>query len=144
MMLYLNLTIKDDIVVKYESILKSVYQEFDLRITKVEENDDTTFNKTDLNLHEISIVDKIYFKNADAIYKENNLVNPISILGTDIQQLIDNKLIIIQKLSPDFFDYSIIISQRTQEKYQLEIGDSISVVTTDGPRQYLVDRKSVV
>lgn len=135
MVLFLNLTIKDDVAKKYTSVMQGAYQDYDISIEKNDPDGTGYFDEKDVNLSGVK-TDRIFCLSfAYGTYikgKENITVN---LFGSDRQVLKDTGLCTLVKKSDDFDtkdNNQIIVSKKAAKRYNWKLNDEITIYTKDG------------
>src|SRR5574344_3570 len=149
MVLFLNLTIKDDLGTKYRALLRGSYQDYDIQVNKKtnenSEENEKYFNTEDLKLKDIEEDNTLTAINANGVYtyqdKKDNKekIKDVYLYGCDRNKFVDNDLCERTKKSKDFdltSDEQVIISEKSAKKYNLKIGDTITVATLKGDQTY--------
>ena len=142
MVLFLNLTIKDDLANKYKSVLQGAYQDYDIEITKnSNEVSEQYFDSSALNLGGINADNYIDMTYSSGIYSNKGENIDVTFVGCDRESMIKNNLCTIVKKS-DLYDANsdnqIIISEKNADKYNVKLGDTVTISTQKGEQQYIV------
>ncbi len=119
--LILNITMPNEIVLKLEKTLRGVYGKTDLAVSTME-----PFGIDDLNLND----EKIEYSGmtqTEVINNEND--EPIAIFGIDIEQA--SKFEYIDTDIKGLVENEVAITEKTAEKYNHKIGDTIKVTHKD-------------
>ncbi len=135
MVMFLNLTIKDDITTKYTSVLLGAYQHYDLSVFSNHYDTDGYFDLKDLNLSMTEAENIMYNVNAYGIYDNDGQSLTVVLRGCDRKQLQETQLCELEEKSPDFDlnnPTQIIISRRTADKFDWKLGDLIRIFTNEG------------
>jgi putative ABC transport system permease protein len=135
MVLFLNLTIKDDLVKKYTSILQGAFQSFDVMITSNDPDSDGYFDLEKVDLSGIKDKQIFDFSFAYGVYIKDDENLTVSLIGSDRQTLQDSGLCTLEEKSEAFDvsdDNQIIVSKKTAEKYGWKLDDNLTIYTKDG------------
>lgn len=132
MVLFLNLTIRKDMTLKYEATLRGVYKDYDLKLSKKAGREDITFLQQELELDDLRITEQLYFQTVGGVLSEQN--TQVNLLGTDISKLERDQLIQFEEKLPDFNQDSndLVISHHSKETLGIDLGQSIKLLTTKG------------
>ena len=136
LVLFLNLTINNDLMYKYNSMRKGIFKEYDLRLFKEE----GTFSKDELNFSNIEEYEALYLMNAGAIYTNENKVTRLALLGTDLNQLIKSLITLDEELNDVNWDdkANVIIAEKLAKKYNFKLGDKVKLETSIGEIEVLI------
>lgn len=135
MVMFLNLTIKDDITKKYTSVLQGAYQKYDIAVGSYFYDENGYFDLKDLDLSMAGPENTLYNISAYGIYDNNGESLPVILRGYDRQKLMDTELCLLEEKSSDFDSgdpSQIIVSRKSADKYGWKLGDSIPVLTNEG------------
>src|SRR5574344_1247635 len=133
MVLFLNLTIKDDLGSKYRALLRGSYQDYDIQVNKkVNENSDVKdkyFNPSELKLQNVISDNTLAAINTSAVYTykdekdTKDKVVDVYLYGCDKEKFKDNNLCEITKKTSDYdvnADNQVIISEKSAKKFNLK------------------------
>ncbi len=135
MVMFLNLTIKDDITKKYTSVLQGAYQNYDISVNSYYYDENGYFDLNELDLSMVEPDNTIYQVSAYGIYEHKGDSLAVVLRGYDRQKLMDTDLCILEEKSSDFDPEDptqIIVSRKTTDKYGWMLGDRIPVLTNEG------------
>ena len=135
MVLFLNLTIKDDLIAKYTSVLQGAYQKYDISVYYVDPNGVGYFEEKDLNLSEIQSDNVLSYSRTYAVYIKNEENLTINLLGFDRQLMQDTNLCTFEEKSEDYdseSDDQIVVSRKTADKFHWKLDDEITIYTKNG------------
>ncbi len=141
MVMFLNLTIKDDITKKYTSVLLGVHQSYDLLVGSDYFNDQGYFDTELLKLDMVEPDHILYSLNAYAFYDEQGVSSEVILRGYDRHLLLDTQLCELEVKSPDFDlqdPRQVIISRKNADKFGWSLGDSVRVYTRLGEEQLTI------
>lgn len=135
MVLFMNLTIKDDIMTKYTSVLQGAYQNYDLDIYCNNTTGIGYFNQKDIDLSGIKADHILASSFAYGYYMKDDENITVNLSGMDRQLLQDTGLLELEKKSNSFDskdDSQIVVSQKTAKKYHWKLNDTITIYAKDG------------
>lgn len=140
MVLFLNLTIKDDLFSMYKGVLQGAYQDFDIQISKKSSQEgDTYFDKDSINTENIKIDNLINLIYASGVFVNNSENIDVTFVGCDKKKMEDGNLCQIVERSDNYEKKDknqIIISKKTADKYNLKINDNVKINTIKGEITY--------
>lgn len=135
--MYLNFTIRDDLLIQYESVFRNSYQKYDCYIYKndISVGEDSNFSLSSLNFQENEV--NRYFGLSRQLgiyhYKENQIT--IYMYGGDLSLLERENLVVLKEKSKDYMEKEhVIISQDVASFYGFAIDDSIEIITEEGSK----------
>lgn len=142
MVMFMNLTIKDDLTNKYKSVLQGAYQDYDIEIFPKSENiNGQYFDKKDLDLSGINIDNDQDFAYGSGIYTYEDKNIDVGLFGCDRETFVNNKLATLVEKSSDYDAKDvnqIIISKKNADKYKIKLGDTVKVNVRGGEDEYKV------
>ena len=130
MVMFLNFTTNSDVVQQYKQLQRAIYQDYDILVSSKSlyfTADDLTYPKDDIN----GRIDFSYFviensKDKDSYFK---------LMGVDVKSFRNDKLITLNgELDKD----SVIISESTAQRYDIEIDDVLTWDGMDGEHELTV------
>lgn len=137
MVLFLNLTIKDDIMSKYTTVLRGAFQNVDITLSKDSGDDDFYFKLDEINLDGVKTDNIVEIIDSYGVFNFEDKKITVSFIGTDWDSAEKAKLIVLDEKSSSFdtsLTNQIIISKKCAEKYQLKLDDEISILTAIGEK----------
>jgi putative ABC transport system permease protein len=141
MVLFLNLTIKDDLVKKYTSVLQGAYQDYDLVAYSNASDDNGFFQQEEMDLSGIDADHILYISAAFGVYMQEEENLTINLLGVDRQMLQDTNLCRLEEKSKDYNpanEGQILISRKTADKFDWKLDDIITIYTKDGEHELTI------
>jgi putative ABC transport system permease protein len=138
MILFLNLTIQDDLMAKYTSVLRGAYQEYDLRISLDKASNEQYFKSEDVNLNDIDMNKTTEFTASYGIFKAKDKNITVLLYGSNREELMNSSLFTLKEKSKDYdsnADDQIVISSKTAKSYDFALGDKVKVLTKTGERE---------
>lgn len=135
MVLFLNLTIKDDLVKKYTSVLQGAYQDYDMVIYSNDADDNGYFQPDELDLSELDAEHILNISAAFGVYMQGEENITVNLLGFDRLLLQDTNLCVFEEKSEDYDpedEDQIIVSRKTVDKYSWKLNDEITIYAKDG------------
>lgn len=137
LVMYLNFTIRDDLLIQYESVLRNSYQKYDCCIYKTDKisDADSNFSLSSLQFPENEV--KSYFGLSRQLgiydYKENQIT--VYMYGGDLSLLQHENLVVLKDKSKDYMEEDhVIISNNVASFYGLEIDDTVEIRTEEGSK----------
>lgn len=132
--MFMSLTIKDDIAGKYEQVLRGTFQDYDLQAYQKGDDikkysfsqDDVTYDKDQINnLLFMNVSNGIYFYgSSDDEYTE------VNVIGSDRNICVNDDLMVFAEKSKNYDPTSsnqVVISKKNAEKYSLKLDDKIKI-----------------
>ncbi len=141
MVMFLNLTIKDDITKKYSSVLLGAYQNYDILVGSNHFDERGYYDAKELDLSMVEPEYTLYSLSAYGIYDDQGVSREVILRGYDRQLLEDTDLCELEERSGDYDpedSSQIIVSRKTADKYGWRLGDSIPVITNRGEEQLII------
>jgi len=141
--MYLNLSIKDDIYEQYKQVLQGRYQDYNILISKNENftGEEAYFSKADLKLDNSKISEVMYRISTYGNYEYNDEITTVVINGCDRELMVDTNLCTFYEKADDFNTNNedmVIISKKHMEEYGLKLGDKIKVTTVGGEEEFTI------
>jgi ABC-type lipoprotein release transport system permease subunit len=135
MVLFLNLTIKDDLIKKYTSVLQGAYQDYDLSVYNNDMDNNGYFQENELDLTELNAEHLLYISAAFGVYMQGEDNITVNLLGFDRQLMQDTDLCVLEEKSDDYNpqdDNQIVVSRKSADKYNWKLNDEITIYSKDG------------
>lgn len=142
-MIYLNMTVKDQMLLQYKSILQGTYQDYNYYVYKsnVSSEQERYFSVNELNLSNLKVKNLLGLTKTSCAGQLKEGFTPLNIYGMDLSLVLENKLLVLKERKAGFdpaAKQQVIISQRTAEKYGLHINDTLQVSTLAGEQKLIV------
>ncbi len=134
MVIFLNFTLKDDLMKQYESVLRGSFKDFNYVIQKKKEYAYMDkFSSNEINLENLTVEKQFGLDRILGLFNWEQVQINSYIYGSDLDYLVKEGLIVINSKG-DFneMNYKLIISKNTSEKYHLSIADEIKINTEHG------------
>ena len=138
MVMFLNLTIKDDIAKKYTSVLQGAFQDYDLSVSYNNPNGDKYFSQENLDLSPVKAEQILYSLTSYGVYMKEEESLTVNFGGFDRKMLQDTNLCTLEEKSVDFDsedDAQIIVSKKSAEIYNWKLDDEVTIFTKDGEKK---------
>jgi ABC-type antimicrobial peptide transport system permease subunit len=141
--LYSTLSVGDNVVNKYEEIMLSTYQGYDVEIKSIDSSKFKVEDTTLLDDNQESSILPIAMAMGSYNYITSDYDKDIHVvfLGTNREQLINDGLLTLEDTESDWNvtdNKQIIISNKSSEKYGIKLGDTIKITTINGDITYVV------
>jgi len=140
MVMFLNLTFKDDMNARYKAMIMGASQEYDLAVSKDVSTDDVYFEDASLSFSGLPVENKLPMLHAYGLMDTAEEGVKVSLLGADRQLMIDTGLCVLPK-DTGFdanSDNQVITNKKTAEAYELAPGDSVTITTSWGEEKFTV------
>lgn len=140
MVMFLNLTFKDDMNARYRAIMQGASQEYDFAVSKDAGSDDVYFEETSLNFSGLPVENKLPMLNAYGLMETEDESLTVSLLGADRELMIDTGLCVLPQ--DNVFDadsnLQVITNKTTAKAYGLSAGDSVTITMSWGEETFTV------
>ncbi len=141
MVVFLTLSIKDDLRDRYTDLLKNTYKDYDLLIQKPSSEKIREFSKDDINLKNIDSKDEFKYDISYGTYDKDNEVVTIRFYELNREDLINKKLCEFKEVSENY-DYKnknqIIISEAVAKDYDFKLDEKIKVKDSQGEKELTI------
>lgn len=126
--LFLSISINDILNNTYTNMVRGVYGEGNVFITKSTETENPLYEETDIAIDDAQIQNRLDMINGIGVTNINNIDKKVSFIGLDIETAIDMKVIHPLHLEETTSaENDIIISAKAAEAYDLKVDDDIHV-----------------
>lgn len=141
--IYLNMVIKNDMMLQYKSMLEGTYQDYDTYIYKSNSNSekDKYFDLKDLDLTGLKADRILGLTRASGVANFNGRLTSVNLYGMNLKLLLDNNLLVLEQTSEQFNPSSekqIIISSKVAEQFELSLDEEFTVSTMAGEEKMTV------
>lgn len=139
--MYLNFTIRDDLLIQYESVLRNSYQKYDCYIYKADKSvgEDSDFSLSSLQFPENEVNSYFGLSRQLGIYHYNENQIMVYTYGGDLSLLERENLVVLKEKSKDYMEKNhVIISQNVASFYGFAIDDSIEITTQEGSKTFKI------
>ncbi|MFC3749973.1 FtsX-like permease family protein [Paenibacillus sp. GCM10012306] len=141
--LYLNMTVKDQMLLQYKSILQGTYQDYNYYIYKngATSEKNKYFNVKELNLSSLKVNSLLELTKTSGVTRFDREVLSLNLYGMDLKLLLEKRLLVLEQTSAEFDPAAakqIIVSQRMAEKYGLHLKDVLRVSTLAGEQEMTI------
>ena len=140
MVLFMNLSIKDDMMANFESLLQGAYQKYDISVMPASSAGQPEFDTSELDLSGVPVQ---YELDELEIYGVMNTPQggiTVGLDGFDRDLLVKTNLCVLKESSG--FDANngsqVIISQAISSTYGLSLGDPLVIITSWGTEHFTV------
>lgn len=141
LVMYLNLTVCDDLLTQYEAVLRGSYQDLDIHVSKSGKDGDRdmNFRLSDLNLSGISAKDCVGLSRELGLYSYKNYQINAYLYGGDLTLLQEKNLVVLLEKTDNYLDSGhVTISKNASEYYGLSLGDKFVLQTEAGEKALTV------
>jgi len=137
LVMYLNLTVCDDLLTQYEAVLRGSYQDLDIHVSKsLNEGDtDISFRLDDLELSGIQAVGCIGLSRELGVYPYKDYQINVYLYGGDLTLLQEKNLVVLKETTASYLEPGhVTVSKNASEYYGLSLGDEFILQTNEGEK----------
>jgi putative ABC transport system permease protein len=140
MVMYLNLTFKDDMNIRYSSMLKGATQEYDFQINRDVHTDDVYFDDASLSYEGIPVNYILPSIHTFGLMNTGSDSQTVQLMGSDRDLLIKTGLCVVDTafVSDASGSTQIITNEAAATAYDLSAGDTVTLTTSWGEETFVV------
>ena len=139
MVMYLNLTFKDDMNARYSSMIKGASQEYDFQVNRDVISDDVYFEDASLSYDGLPVDYILPSLHTFGLMEVEGDSQTVQLTGADRDLMMETGLCVVDgSLLLDTSSTQIITNKTAAETYDLSAGDSVTLKTSWGEETFVI------